>query len=366
MRHYLRSEIVKLPRVHRVRKGRKVYKYHKVTREKLPEDIPEDHPDFTAAWAVEEAKKPHERQRCRTGSIADAVTQYLRSQQFSSLSKEYAATIRRNVQDIFHTYGEAPVEQLTKDHIDLDIGKFRGNQKVSRRKAWRQLGTFWKESGLTLLDPSSGTMSAKAPKGAGHLPWTPEQIEIYRTAHPIGSVQRECLELVYWTAARTVDAVSLGPRMIGHDGILTYTQSKTKEPAYVPWSSPLPDWGRGMIRDRQFLMDCLRRNVFTFLETSQNKPRTKKGLSNIISSAARKAGIEGRSAHGLRKSRLIALAENGASVHVIMSWGGHKTLSEAQHYITEANRKSILIGTEQDRNTVNHSDPSDKTSTKWS
>jgi len=357
---------VKLPRVHRVTKKKtgKVYKYHKVTRAELPTDVPEDHPIFLAAWAAEDAKRPHERQKAPAGTISDGVTRYLRSAQYRELSKEYAATVSRNARAILQEYGEAQLRPLNLHHIDLDLGKLRGNQRLARRKTWRQLCAFWKESQLVLHDPSHGIMQVKAPKGPGHLPWSAGQIEKFRDVYAIGTVQRLCFELVLWTGARTVDAVTLGPRMVGSDGLLTLSQSKTNNPAYVPWTSILPGWALPMESDRQALMACLPKGVFTYLETSGGKPRSKKGLSNVISHAARKAGIEGRSAHGLRKSRLTILAELGASVHVIMSWGGHKTLSEAQEYIKDANRKKVLIGTEQDRNTVNHHEPSSKLSEK--
>lgn len=364
MRQYLRSELVKLPRVHRIRKGGKVFKYHKVTRAPLPRDMPEDHPTFIEAWTAEEAKKPHERQRAPSGSIADGVARYLRSAQYKALSKEYAATISRNVRAIHQDYGEAQMGQLRRDHINHDLSKLTGLQRLARRKAWRQLGAFWADAQMVTKDPSEGIMSVKAIKGDGHIPWSADQIAAYRAFWPIGTVQRLCFELVFWTGARTVDAVKLGPRMVGSDGLLTLTQNKTKNPAYVPWTSTLPDWGRSLEADRQMLMECLPKGVFTYLETTGCKPRSKKGLSNVISAAARKAGIEKRSAHGLRKSRLTVLAELGASVHVIMAWGGHKTLSEAQDYIKSANMKRVLIGTEQDRNTVNSANPGGKLAQK--
>lgn len=362
MRQHLRSERVKLPRVHRVSKNGKVFKYHKVTRAPLPRDVPEDHPTFMAAWIAEEAKKPHERPRAATGSIADGIARYLRSPQYKALSKEYAATIHRNVQAIYHAYGEAPMSRLGPEHIDRDLGKLVGNHRVARRKAWRQLGAFWKDESYVTSDPSETAMRVKAPKGEGHRAWSADQIAAYREKHPIGSVARLCFELLFWTAARTVDGVALGPRQIGRDGLLTFVQSKTKGEAYVPWTSSLPDWGTDMEEDRQMLMQCLSRKTFTFLEAQGGKPRTKKGLSNLVSKAARDAGIEGRSAHGLRRSRLTILAENGASVHAIMAWGGHKTLSEAQRYIDEADRKRALKGTERDQNTVNQAVSSGKLS----
>ena len=364
MRRYLRSEIVKFPRVHRVRKGGKIFKYHKVTRAPLPNDIPEDHNTFVIAWTAEESKKPQGRQKAGAGTIADGVAKYLRSAQYKALSKEYAATISRNARDIGQTYGEAPLSRLCAKHIDADLAKLTGVQRSARRKTWRQLGAFWKEAQLVNRNPSEGIMSVKAAKTEGHIPWTADQNAAFRAFWPIGTVQRLCFELVFWTGARTVDAVRLGPRLVGSDGLLTLTQNKTNNPAYVPWTSPLPDWGHGLAEDRAALMACLPKGVFTYLETAGGKPRSKKGLSNVISAAARKAGIEKRSAHGLRKSRLTILAEFGASVHVIMAWGGHKTLSEAQEYIKSANMKKVLIGTEQDRNMVNPVEPGVKLSQK--
>ncbi|MEM9578262.1 MAG: tyrosine-type recombinase/integrase [Pseudomonadota bacterium] len=356
MRRHLRSEIVKLPRVHRPKKGGKVYKYHKITRAPLPRDVPEDHPTFIAAWTAEEAKRPHERSRAPSGSIADAVTRYLRSAQYKDLSKEYAAIISRNVRTIYQDYGKAQLHQLRSSHIDQDLSCLLGQKRVNRRKAWRQLGTFWKDAQLVVNDPSEGIMSVKAVKGRGHSPWSSDQVQAFRSFWPVGSVQRLAFELLFWTGARTVDAVTLGPRMVGPDGLLTLTQSKSGNPAHVPWYSTLPAWGGSMEADRQALMECLPKTVFTFLETSTGKPRSKKGLSNVISKAARKAGIEERSAHGLRKSRLTIMAELGAPVEALQSWGGHKTLAEVQKYIESANRKKVLIGTEQDQNVVNHID----------
>ena len=67
-------------------------------------------------------------------------------------------------------------------------------------------------------------------------------------------------------------------------------------------------------------------------------------LSNLISDAAKAAGILGRSSHGLRKYRLTAIAEAGGSAHAIMAWGGHASLSEAERYTRSASRKALIRG----------------------
>jgi integrase len=74
-------------------------------------------------------------------------------------------------------------------------------------------------------------------------------------------------------------------------------------------------------------------------------------LGKLIATAARAAKIE-KTAHGLRKSRLSAIAESGGSAHAIMAWGGHQTLAEAERYTRSADRKRLVMGAEQHVNVV--------------
>jgi integrase len=76
-------------------------------------------------------------------------------------------------------------------------------------------------------------------------------------------------------------------------------------------------------------------------------------LSNVIAAAARETGLSGRSAHGLRKARLMRIAEAGGPTGAIMLWGGHQSMDEAEAYTRAADRRSLLIGRERTRNDVN-------------
>ncbi|TDX20867.1 tyrosine-type recombinase/integrase, partial [Rhodovulum visakhapatnamense] len=62
-------------------------------------------------------------------------------------------------------------------------------------------------------------------------------------------------------------------------------------------------------------------------------------------------------AHGLRKTRGVALAEAGASAHQIMSWLGHQTLKEAEHYTRQASRRRAVMGEEQEQNVATPAAP---------
>ena len=99
---------------------------------------------------------------------------------------------------------------------------------------------------------------------------------------------------------------------------------------------------RQTVIDRYELKACLAaagpRMVWT--RTAQGKPRSEKGFSNWIS----KAAGPGYSAHGLRKNRLMALAECGGSSVQLQAWCGHQSLSEVETYVREASRRAALLG----------------------
>lgn len=136
--------------------------------------------------------------------------------------------------------------------------------------------------------------------------------------------------------------------MVGRDGILAFRQQKTGGHAYVPWSCPLPDYAMGLDADRQLMhaaLACLAGHM-TFLPTRTGRPRSVKAISNDVSADARAAGLVNRSAHGLRKSRAIALAEAGATAHQIGAWTGHESLAEITHYTRAVDRRRAVMGTE--------------------
>ncbi|WP_411839260.1 tyrosine-type recombinase/integrase [Paracoccus sp. ME4] len=184
----------------------------------------------------------------------------------------------------------------------------------------------------------------------GFVAWDSDEIATFRARWPVGTPARAACELPYWTAARTNDAVMIGPGNIGPDGILTFLQSKTGGRAYVPWPNPLPEFAEGCADEREAVKAASTGTGQTFLAVA-SRPRSVKGLGNLIADYARAAGIKDRSAHGLRKALLTAIAEAGGTSHAIMAWGGHSSLSEVEHY-TKAVQVRRHVGRERGRNVV--------------
>jgi integrase len=287
------------------------------------------------------------------------VAAFLRSDRFLSLSQGYRPTIRRHADAIRQRGASAMAAHLRADHIRADCAPLAPHAARARLKAWRLICAFAQETGLMAVNPSDAVKAKKAPATDGHAPWTLDQIASFRANWPIETVQRRAFELLYWTGARTVDAVALGRGKVGRDGVLAFVQTKTGQPAYVPWSCALPPFASST--DHAHLMAALAHAPaqMTFLATAGGSSRTPKGLSNLISDATKAviddqghALIPDRSAHGLRKSRTIALVDGGATEAQGMSWTGHLTSGEFAHYAKARNRRAAVIGTEQGRDAV--------------
>lgn len=352
---------VMLPRVHRVKRGSKLHRYHRVTRAKLPDDVPEDDPIFLTAWLAEEAKGAPRLEGHPQGSIRKAVDDFLGSKVMREVSPAYAAMLRRHLFAVAKDYGPGKLTDLETKHIRKDVERLDNAVAQHRLKAWRRMLKWAVKEELLKADPSAGIERPQLEPSEGHIPWSREDVAAFRARWPIGTAPRAAMELLHWSGARVSDAVKLTHGMV-RDGLLTYKQSKTEKKtkgeneAHIPWNGPLPDFARRMEADRAMMHEALAAfapPALLVLPTHNGKQRTAKGLSNTVNDAARDAGLVERTAHGLRKTRLIACAEAGATAHQIQAWGGHASLKEIEDYTRSADRRRALSGVQ----VVNGADP---------
>lgn len=334
-----------LPRVHRVRRGDKLHRYHRLTRARLP-DLPEEHPDFIAAWAEEERKGAPQPAMpdMAPGSIGRAVNDYLDSRDLTDVSDGYRRAVRRHLGAIAATFKGALLSDLQSKHVRADVGRLSGSAELARHKAWRRFLAWAVRNGRLDDDPSATVPRPKQQAVDGHEPWSAADLARYRVRWPIGTAPRAAMELLFWTGARVGDARRLTAGMV-RGGVLSYRQGKTRSEAHVPWQGALPAFARGMEADRDMMHAALAAVAtpgLLILPTERGVMRTAKGLSNTVNDAARAAGLGKRVAHGLRKARLTVLAEAGASVHQIAAWGGHLTLAEVEHYTRKADRRRAM------------------------
>ncbi len=363
MRRQVRGATVTLKHVQTITKGGHVYRYLRLPgqpRVRLP-DLPIDDPVFLRAYA-EAVKAAPVKTRSRIGTIKAVCETYLRSDRHKLHSEGYRRIVLRHIDAIRTQADDAAMADLRTSHIQDDLRPLTPIQARDRMKAWRLICGHALDLGLIQSDPSQAVRRPAPPKHQGHPAWTVAQIEAYRAKWPIGTVQRAAMELAFWTGARIGDVVQIGPGHVGRDGVLTFRQGKTSDPAHVPWTNALPAHAAQMEPERAMMhaaIAAVSTGHMTFLATRQGRTRSEKAAGHMIAKAAELAGFD-RSAHGLRKSRAVALAEAGANPLQIGAWTGHRSLSEVAHYVEESDRKRHVMGTESGREIVNSPKPNCK------
>lgn len=340
MRRSLRGTVVKVQYVKRVRKGDRMFFYlnYPGTSKLIPIPAP-DSPGFLAAYLDAERQAKESLKVADPGTVAMAISDYLRSPAFAKLGKLTQVQRRNHLNKIAIKAKHSLLVDLQPHHIQNDIDALGGHPGVNRLKAWRGFLAWAKRSHLISADPSRDVTRPERPKSDGHVPWTVADVERFRKCWPEGSPQRVALEIAQWTGAAAQDLAKLGPGMVKGKA-LTFRRGKTSVTFTVPMV--LPPWGADMARDHaQFLAAIADPQHLTWIYTEAGASRSTKAIGQWFAEMARKAGVP-KSLHGLRKYRAQRLIEAGASQAQRKAWIGHLTDAESDHYAKGADQRKIL------------------------
>ena len=326
---------VRLKGIKRVvdRQTGRVYLYRRVRGKHIPlPDLPENHPEFLAAYLAAEDVV------ARDGSLASLIEVFIASRDFKSRKSTTQRVWRRRLDALREAYGKAPAAKVTEDHINKALRKLTPGAARSERTIWRALFAYAAQEGWRTDNPARNAVIAKM-KTTPHPTWNKEEIAQFRAFWPIGSGARQAFEVIYWTGTRCVDAAKIGWDSV-NNGILEFTQEKTGGVAVVPVTAPVPQY---LEADQRLFLQAANAQTL-FIMSKHGKGRTVKALSQLVANAAREAGIQGRTAHGLRKARAVFLAEHSWTPNEIGAWTGHESLTEIAHYTRDANKKAMIMG----------------------
>jgi integrase len=283
------------------------------------------------------------------GSLASAVSKYIASSHFTTMAPLTQGVRRRALERIRETAGSE--KALTPDIIRADLKNYHGHAQHTQLKMWRGFCKYLMHIDALKVDPSKDMVRAPVVKSDGHIPWDHNDVEMFRNHHALNTHPRMAFELLYWTGASMVDAVRLGPGSIRPGGWLSYRRSKTGTLVEIPVDRELPHFAQSFKRDLDLLHKAIEAQPdkhMTYIVTGgvnnrgQIKSRSVKAASSWFSRQAAAAGVQGKTAHGLRKSRDMEIAANNGSATAIMSWLGHSTLVEASRYIKMFDKRRAL------------------------
>ncbi|MGE5515117.1 MAG: tyrosine-type recombinase/integrase [Bacteroidota bacterium] len=170
-------------------------------------------------------------------------------------------------------------------------------------------------------------------EGDGWHTWSIEEVEQFKSRHPIGTKAHLALALLLFTGVRRSDVVRLGPQMV-RNGYINWVEFKGRKRS--PKNRTLP-----VLPELQAVIDATPSGHLSFLVTEFDKPFTADGFGNWFRKRCNEAALSHCSAHGLRKAGATIAAENGATEHQLMAIYGWESPKQAATYTKKANRKRL-------------------------
>jgi integrase len=295
-------------------------------------NLPENHPEFLRAYLEAGKVLP------KNGLLGETITAFLASQEFHERKESTRRVWRRRLDYMSQNYGKAPTAQITTEQVEKALRKISPGAAKGERTIWRALFSFAKAEFIRPDNPAKDA-EIRSTKAVPHATWTADDIATFRAHWPLGTSERQCFEVIFWTAARCIDAAVIGWQCVD-DGVLEFVQEKTNGTAVVPITAPVAPF---LESDRAMFLKAASPDML-FILSGWGKGRSVKALSQLVSRAAREAGLQNRTAHGLRRARAVILAENGWTPHQIGAWTGHESLAEVVHYTKDANKRALVVG----------------------
>jgi integrase len=273
-------------------------------------------------------------ERTKPGTFNALIVAYYETAKWKHEYSDATRSTRRPYIERFRAeHGNSRVSHLTVEYARLMLGAIaKPNTKRHFRKAILPLMDFAVSVGMTPANPFAAIKLDKIKKSSGYHTWDDDEIAQYRSFWALGTQQRLAMELALETGSRRSDVTKIGPQHI-RQGVLHIQQQKTGAIVDIEVTPEL-----------RAAIDTIPigQRALTFLTTHRGAPRSPKALSGDFRKWCDAAGLPKRcSIHGLRKALLRQVADGEASPHEIMALSGHKSLSEAQKYTEEFNRKKL-------------------------
>ena len=289
---------------------------------------PEFDAEYQAALAGTQARKSKDN---ATGTLAWLVERYRETTAWTTLALETRQRRENILLAVLDSAGHQPFTRITKAAIVAGRERRTPFQAKHFMDTMRGLFRWAVDAGLAKVDPTAGVAYPKLPDSNGFPPWDEDDVALYEERWPIGTRERVWLDVLLYTGLRRGDGVRLGKQHV-RNGIATLKTEKTGTDVTLPILPVLAQTlAAGPCGD------------LAFIASKAGKPFQKHSFGNAFAAATRKAGIEGKSAHGLRKLGATRAANAGATVaqlEAIFGWkGGHM----ASLYTRAADRRRLAI-----------------------
>ncbi len=294
--------------------------------------------EYQAALAELETNAPPigaSKRKVKPGTVRALILHYQTSRAFKDLAETSRSTRRRVLDRLDQKIGDHAHTMVTAAHIktwrDAPDGPEAGNNIV---KTLRAVYATAVEDGLADINPAALVKYRKSANPEGYATWTRNDVEQFIKVHPRGTMAHKALCLFLFTGQRLSDVRRLGPQH-ARDGWLIFTQHKNRTRKPVRIEIPI-------IEPLQNVLETPPSHQMAFITSERGVPfQSDASFGNRFIKWCREAGIDDKSAHGLRKGCASILAELGCTDREIMAITGHTTSKEVDRYTRAAERKRM-------------------------
>lgn len=263
--------------------------------------------------------------RVPDGSLSHLIALYYKSKAYTGLpSAQTRSTYRNTLEKIREAHGAKPVKGLRYRHIDHILDALPANVE-NWRKCLRLILNLALARGWIDVHPMVGMRRSRKAK-RGFRAWEATEVAAYEAKWPTGSRERLALALLLYTGQRRSDMVTMGRQHVTGERI-SVVQQKTGTRLAIP-----------LHRNLRAELEKVPKGQLTFLQTQYGEPFKPAGFTNWFRDVTAEAGLSGCTAHGLRKTASVRLAEAGCSAKEIMAITGHANLSEVTLYTASADQ----------------------------
>lgn len=238
---------------------------------------------------------------------------------------------RSIIKGILKEHGHRDCRTLTREVVQAGRDKRAKTPGAANNmiKVIRGLYTWAIDAGLVTNDPTQGVKRLKL-GDSSWKPWTKEQREKFKAAHPYGTTARTAFHLAFDGGLRRSDVVQAG-RQHRDATHLRLDQKKTGKRVSILIT---PELARAL--------DTAPSKGLNYVQTDFGKPYSVKGFGASVRRWVKEAGLPpGLTLHGLRKADGVRMAESGASENEIAAKLGHTDTRSASVYTKGANQERL-------------------------
>ena len=316
-------QVVRLKHVKRYRAGGKVYWYHRVTGEHLPDDEAER----VARVMHLNATLDGWREDVAPGSLAALIAHYRASPECRRLADSTRETYLRYLSLLERTVPEMSVAAIDRAWLY----EARDSMADTPRAANHLLSilsillSFALDRGWRTDNPARHVKKLRG--GKSYEPWPEAAVERFRAEASPRMVW--AFELALHSGQRRADVLAMQWRHIA-DGLISVAQQKTGERLLIP-----------IHRDLAEVLARIPRKGTNIIHREDGRAYTGSGFASIFQREKRRLGLTGLQFHGLRHTAGQLLAEAGATDREIMAILGHRTAAMVGRYTRGADQERL-------------------------